>query len=442
MAIIRLAGGQAGYGDTVEPVLDQLEAGIDYLVNDALAESTLAVLQKDRQRDEALGYTRDVGGYISAALPYLMDGRTKFITNSGGLNPIAAGRHVVALLREAGAQGLKVATVVGDDILPHRQQLGLPDDAVFANAYLGARPVVEALAHGADIVLTGRVADASLYLAPLVHEHGWKWDDWDKIAAGITVGHLIECSGQVSGSVYSDNWWDVPNPERSGYPIAEVDADGVAVITKPEKAGGRVNFDTVREQLMYEVQDPSRYLNPDCTSDFTSLTLTDLGDDRVRVTGVRGSAAPATYKALYCRPAGWAGDAVMAYSWPDAEAKARAVNANFRRRVEASGLEVEEWLEEYFGAGAFHGDAAAEDLAAARAAGWEPPEVVSRIVWKCVDKAQVQAVGARRGGQGMAMQSPFGRPKRREPTQLLSLHALFVDRALVDDHVRVTLHDV
>jgi hypothetical protein len=186
------------------------------------------------------------------------------------------------------------------------------------------------------------------------------------------------------------------------------------------------------------VHDPTCYLNPDCTTDFTSVCLTDLGDDRVRVSGVRGGPPPETYKALYCMPAGWVGDYVKAFSWPDAEAKARAVLTTFRRLAEDSGLEVQEWHEEYFGAGAFHGDAAREDLEAARSAGWEPPEVVARLAWRCRDAATVRAVAGRRG-QTMAMGAPFGRPKRRQPSQLFSLHPLAVDRETVERQLRVSV---
>ena len=288
--MIRLGGGQGFYGDGVQPVTDVLASGVDYLVCEALAELTLAILQKDRQRDEALGFTRDLPLYVRAALPHLVDGRTKLITNAGGINPVAAGRAVVDTLKSAGVAGLTVATVVGDDVRPLAGELELPADTLFANVYLGARPIVDALAQGADIVVTGRVADASLFVAPLVHEFGWAWDDWDRLAAGVAVGHLLECSGQVAGGNYSGPWWENPDPLRVGFPIGEVEADGTAVITKSPEAGGMVTFDTVREQLLYEVQDPRSYLNPDATADFTSLTLTDLGDDRVEVRGVRGRA--------------------------------------------------------------------------------------------------------------------------------------------------------
>src|SRR5262249_45584748 len=176
-----------------------------------------------------------------------------------------------------------------DDVRPHAETLGLPDDALFANAYLGARPIVDALASGADVVVTGRVADASLFLAPLVHEFGWAWDDWDRLAAGVVVGHLLECSGQVTGGNYSGAWWENPDPLRIAFPIGECEPDGSAVISKPPGTGGMVTFDTVREQLLYEVHDPSRYLNPDVTADFTSVHPDDQGGDRVHVSATRGT---------------------------------------------------------------------------------------------------------------------------------------------------------
>ena len=432
---VRLGGGQGFYGDGVAPVVDVLEAGVDYLVCEALAELTLAILQKDRQRDESLGYTRDLPIYLQVALPAIVQGRTKLITNAGGINPIAAGRAAVDAARQAGASGLKVATVVGDDVRPHATELGLPADALFASAYLGARPIVDALADGADIVITGRVADASLFLAPLVFEFGWSWDDWDRLAAGVVVGHLLECSGQVTGGNYSGPWWTNPDPFRVAFPIAEVSDDGSAVITKPATAGGMVTFDTVREQLLYEVHDPARYLNPDVVADFTSLTLTDEGGDRVRVSGTRGAAPPETYKGLVCTPAGWAGEVRFAYSWPDAEAKARAALRFIRHRAEANDVAVEEWWEEYFGAGAY----------ARAGVECEPPEVIGRLAWRCADQEAAATVA--RGAGVLGLSGPptitgTGRGRDGKPTQLLAVEPFAVDRGLVDAQVRVDIQEV
>ena len=436
--MIKLGGGQGFYGDGHGPVADLLDAGLDYLVCEALAELTLAILQKDRMRDESLGYTRDLPLYVQAAMPFLLDGRTRMITNAGGINPVAAGRAVHAMAKAAGVAGLKVATVVGDDVRGRAGELDLPDDAMFANAYLGARPIVEALEAGAQVVITGRVADASLFLAPLVHEFGWAWDDWDRLAAGVVVGHLLECSGQVTGGNYSGAWWENADPNRIGFPIAEVDEDGSAVITKPEKTGGFVTFDTVREQLLYEVHDPARYLNPDVVADFTSLSLDDQGGDRVRVSGTRGAPAPETYQGLVCTPAGWAGEAQLAYSWPDAEAKARAALRFLRTQAEANGAEVDEWLEEYFGANAYGGPSVEWPADA------EPPEVVGRLAWRCATPEMAAGVARGAGVLGLSgppMLSGLGRGRGGKPTQLLAVEPFFVDKALVDAQVRVEVEE-
>ncbi len=440
---VRIGGGQGFYGDGHAGVGPLLEAGVDYLVCEALAELTLAILQKDRQRDESLGYTRDLPLYVAEALPDVVAGRTRFITNAGGINPVAAGRAVVEGLRAQGATGLRVATVVGDDLRPHAEELELPADTLFAAAYLGARPIVEALEAGAHVVITGRVADASLFLAPLVHELGWSWDDWDRLAAGVTVGHLLECSAQVTGGNHSGRWWTHGDFTHPGFPIAECSADGTAVITKPPGTGGAVTFDTVREQLLYEVHDPAAYLNPDVTADFTSVRLSDLGDDRVAVSDVRGRPAPVTYKGLVCTPAGYSGEARTAYGWPDAEAKARAAARYLRRRAEDLGVQVLEWHEEYFGVDAFGGPTV--DVDALAAAGLEPPEVLGRLVWRCADKPEAARLGREIGLLGLGgppMVSPFGRGRDTGPTQVLSLDALAVDRGLVDAGVRVAVEEV
>lgn len=436
---LRLGGGQGFYGDGRAPLDDLLADGLDYVVCEALAELTLAILQKDRLRDESLGYTRDLPLYVGAALPYIVNGRTRFITNAGGINPIAAGRAVVAGLREAGVAGLKVATVVGDDVRPHAEALGLRGDALFANAYLGARPIVDALAEGADIVITGRVADASLFAAPLIHEFGWAWDDWDRLAAGVTVGHLLECSGQVAGGNYSGDWWNNPNPLRVGFPIGECEPDGTFVVTKPAGTGGRVSFDTVREQLLYEVHDPSAYLNPDVTADLAAVHLEDLGDDRVRVTHARGSAAPATYKGLVCTPAGWAGEARLAYPWPDAEAKARAALRYLRGRSEAIGMEVEEWCEEYFGVNGFGGPTVGDDI------DHDPAEVIGRLAWRCSTPEEASKLMREVGLLGLSgppMISQADRLRGGRPTQLLGVDAIAVPRELVDAQVQVEVTEL
>lgn len=430
---VRLGGGQGFYGDSVAP-LAALAAEVDYVVLEALAELTLAILQKDRQRDEALGYARDLGAHVTALLPALAEGSTTVITNAGGLNPVAATRAVEALGREAGIE-LRVATVVGDDLVPiARELLGsdVPADLRFFNAYLGARPIVEALEGDVDVVVTGRVADAALFLAPLVHEHGWAWDDWDRLASGMVVGHLLECSGQGTGGNLSWRWWEVDAPWDLPFPVATVDVDGRAVIGKVGGSGGRVGVDTLREQLLYEVHDPARYLGPDVVSDFSSVTLRQLDPDHVEVSPARGSPAPSHYKALACAPAGWTGDVLAGFGWPDAVEKGRAFARILEVLALRAGLDVVEWHVEHWGAGALLGDQVATA---------DAPEVATRVAWRCPDRATAERVG--RLVPPLYTSGPMpgfttaGRGFRFDASELLRSDAHLVPRPVVDGRVRV-----
>ena len=421
---MRVACGQGAMAESPDLLVPAFESGADYVVCDSLAEATTSMLALDRRADEAKGFAPDLASRLAIALPYVAERGTRFITNAGGVNPIAAHQLAVAAARPF--RGLRIGLVCAD--------VGLGREV-----YLGAAGVVQALEEGADVVVTGRVADAALFLAPVVHEQAWAWDDWDRLAAGVVVGHLLECSGQVTGGNYSGRWWENPDPLRIAFPIAEVEAGGEAVITKPAGTGGMVTFDTVREQLLYEVHDPAKYLNPDVTADFTSLTLDDLGGDRVRVSGTRGAPPPAAYKGLVCTPAGWAGEARLSYPWPDAEAKARAALAFIRRRAEAAGLPIDEWVEEYFGVNAYGGPTV-PDLDA-----WEPPEVIGRLAWRAADQKVVAAVGQGSGVLGLSGPptiSGVGRTRDGGPTQLLAVTPFAVDRAVVDAQIRIDVERV
>ncbi|MDZ4827132.1 MAG: acyclic terpene utilization AtuA family protein [Actinomycetota bacterium] len=454
---VTVAGGQGFYGDTPAAVDALLADGVDYLCLEALAELTLAILQKDRQRDEARGYTRDLPAYLTKALPFVVAGRTKVVTNAGGINPAAAARAAIETARALGISGVTVATVFGDDLLGHVDDLHaggerfdhldtgaayetLPAPPLLASAYLGARGIADALAQGADIVITGRVADASLFLGPLAHEHGWHWDDWDRMAAGILVGHLLECSGQSLGGNYSGDWWAIPHPWDLPYPIAHVEADGTAVITKPAGSGGRVTTDTLRHQLLYEVHDPARYVAPEVVADFTSAQFEDLPDDRVRITGVRGTPATDTYKLLVAYHAGWSGEARVAFSWPDAHAKAKATAAILVKRVEMAGLPVDEWHVEYWGVNALGGPTVPVDDAC------EPPECVLRVAWRCSDQRTAALVG--RELTPLTLSAPpagmtgSGRGGGSSATELLGIWPSLVRKDNVDPNVRVVLEEV
>jgi hypothetical protein len=455
---VRIAGGQGFYGDTPAGLDSLLGEGVDYLCLEALAELTLAILQKDRQRDESLGYTRDLPAYLTRALPAVAARGTKVITNAGGINPGAATRAAIDTARRLGIAGLRVATVLGDDLTGRLDELHasgepfthsdtgaplaeLPGPSLLAAAYLGAAPIVDALQQGADVVITGRVADASLFLAAAAHAHGWARDDWDRMAAGIVIGHLLECSGQSLGGNYSGDWWALPHPWDLPYPIAEVAADGTAVITKPRSTGGRVSFDTLRHQLLYEVGDPTRYLAPDVVADFTSARFEELGEDRVRVSGVRGAPEPPTYKALLAYHAGWAAEAKVAFAWPDAYEKALATAAIFAKRVQMAGHPVREWHTELWGVDALGGSTVPpfdRDH--------EPPEVIARLAWRCDDARAAAAVARELVPLALSGPAPgmtgIGRGGASGASELLGIWPTLVDREKVDAHVRVTIEEI
>ena len=436
---VSIGGGQGFYGDGLAPLADLLNVGLDYLIFEGLAELTLAILQKDRLRDESLGYTRDLPLYLANAQEVLIGRRTKVVTNAGGINPIAAGRVAVETLRSLGGNGLKVATVVGDDVLSRPDDFALEQDLLFANVYLGALPIVQALQSGADIVLTGRVADASLFLAPLIYEFCWDFTDYDRLASGVVVGHLLECSGQVAGGNYSGAWWENKNPDRIGFPYCDVEPNGQAIISKPKDTGGRVTFDTVREQLLYEVHDPSSYLNPDVTCDFTSVTLEDLGEDRVLIEPSLGGPPPTTYKGLACKPNGFSCEVKLGYAWPDAEAKARIAIRYIKNRAQAIGVEVLEWWEEYFGVNGYGGPTVEIDPL------YEPPEVIGRLAWRCAQPAQAQALFREVGVLGLSGPPGFasiGRARDGKPTQLLKVTQFAANRSKVDPYVKIEITEV
>lgn len=458
--VVRLAGGQGFYGDTPEPLADVLTEAPDYVCLEALAELTLSILSKDRERDAAAGWTRDLPRYVSALLPAVQRGETAVITNAGGINPPAAARAVADVAAEQGARGVTIATVTGDDLLARSggaaSDAGGPESGDllppgfpaaqrlrFANAYLGARPIVEALDRGADIVITGRVADAALFLAPLAHRHAWDWADWDRLAAGTVVGHLLECAGQATGGNHGGRWWDVAEPWRFGFPLADVGPDGAAEVFKPQIAGGRVDFDTVRQQLLYEVGDPRAYLTPDVSVDLTAVTLRELGGDAVAVAGAAGAPAPAGYKVVAAEPDGYAAELSIALGWPHAPAKARATADLARRRVAQAGLEPADWHVELFGVDALHGPAAAADAAGQPPGG--PSEVVLRLAWKHPDPDGCAEVARHIVPLTLSGPPPGFTPANRarpRPSGQLALHTGTVDRFRVDAGVTVRLEQV
>lgn len=369
---IRIASGQGFWGDLIDAPYDQVTKGdVDYLVMDYLAEVTMSILQKQKNKNPDFGYARDIPKLMERILPVCKEKGTKVITNGGGVNPEACAEAILNVAKELGISGIKIAVVSGDDIkdrLDELVQLGeelnnmetgesivnVKDKLLSANVYLGAAPIVEALNKGADIVITGRTTDTGLTLAPMIHEFGWSMEDEDLMSAGTIAGHILECGGQASGGNFLGDWKSI-ELTNIGFPIAEAFPNGEVIITKHENLGGKVSYETVAEQLVYEIGDPKKYITPDCIADFTSIKLEDLGNNRVKVFGMTGDKETDTYKVSCSYADGYSASASLTYSWPEALTKAKAADQILRKRLDNLGLEFEEINTEFLGYNSCHG---------------------------------------------------------------------------------------
>jgi hypothetical protein len=400
--VVRVASGQGFWGDSLDAPRQQVEGGpVDYLMLDYLAEVTMSILQKQRERDPRMGYARDFVGAIESVLPAVVERGVRVVANAGGVNPPACAEAILGVADKHGARGrVKVGVVTGDDLLPRLDELiaqghplanmdtGEPLDTVrdrvlSANAYIGSTPIVEALGQGAQIVITGRSTDTALTMAPLRYEFGWGSEDWNRLAAGIIAGHIIECGAQCSGGNCLYDWRSIPDLGDVGYPIVEVKADGTFVVTKHPNTGGRVDVHSVTEQLVYEMGDPHSYITPDVVADFTSIRLAPDGDDRVRVFGIEGRPATDQLKVSIAYRAGYKAVGTLVYAWPDALEKAQLADRVLRERLDRLGLKFDHILTEFVGASATHGVLAGEpprDL----------PEVQLRVGVRGADRAAVE----------------------------------------------------
>ncbi|MBK6875918.1 MAG: DUF1446 domain-containing protein [Ignavibacteria bacterium] len=402
-AQVRIASGQGFWGDLVDAPYKQATGGpVDYIMMDYLAEVTMSILQKQKLRDPARGYARDIPPLMERLLPVITEKKIKVITNGGGVNPLACKDAIFEVARKIGIKDLKIGVVLGDNILDRIESLvssGVPlknmetgepvstvkDKVLSANVYFGAGAVVECLKLGADIVITGRVTDTGLTLAPMIYEFGWDMENWDLMAAGTVAGHILECGGQASGGNFLGDWKSLPDLARIGFPIAEAYPNGEVIITKHENTGGRVSVDTVSEQLVYEIGDPKDYITPDCIADFTSINLEDVGEDRVRVYGVKGLPSTPFYKVSMSYSDGYSAVGSLTYSWPDALEKAEAADKILRTRLDDLGLKFDEIRSEYQGYNACHGPLAKkiDDL----------NEVVLRVAVRSGDRKSIERFG-------------------------------------------------
>jgi hypothetical protein len=450
---IRIASGQGFWGDLLSAPVEQVRRGpIDYLMLDYLAEVTMSILQKQRSRDPAQGYARDFVPLMGQILGDCVEKGIRVVANAGGVSPDACRDGVLAEARKAGLTGrAKVGVVSGDDILHRLGELverghelrnmddGRPlseilDRVQSANAYIGARPIVEALDKGATVVITGRSTDTALTYAPMIHAFGWARDDWDRIACGVVAGHINECGAQASGGNSLIEWerFDELGLSDVGFPIIEASADGSFVVTKHEGTGGRITPAILKEQIVYEMGDPREYITPDVIADFTTIRLEEVGADRVRVHGIAGRPNTDKLKVSISYGAGWKAVGTLVYAWPQAVEKARAADRVLRERMDRMGFAFDEVRTEFVGWNSAHGPLAGPpppDL----------PEVELRIAVRGPERSAVEAFS--REIAPLVLTGPptvtgfaGGRPRVQE---VVAYWPALIDRTEIEPNLRV-----
>ncbi|HEX6143773.1 MAG TPA: acyclic terpene utilization AtuA family protein [Geminicoccaceae bacterium] len=438
---LRIGSGAAWWGDRLEPAGWNAERGdLDYLCFETMAEATVSAAQVRKRRDPSFpGYDTYLDDRLSRVLPGCMRRGTKIVSNQGWIAPKAAAERVVHHLRELGHGGVKVAAVTGSQIDDRVLALGdrlledgrpvraLDGSIVSAEAYLGAEPIVTALEDGARIVMTGRVADPSLFLAPMMHEFGWHPLDHDRLGQGSGIGHLMECGAQVTGGYFSDpGFKDVPEPWNLAFPIAEVDQDGSAVITKIAGTGGAVNLMTIKEQMLYEVHDPATYLTPDVTVDFTSAVLEEEGPDRVGVSRIGGRPRPATLKVSIGCIEGFIGEDMFFYAGPGALRRAKLARRILEERFEVVRLQAEDVRIDFLGLNAIHGDATPPGAP-------EPYEVAVRVAARARSRAEAEKVGREIDGMAVSGVAMTGKrvPHQDRVREVIGIWSTLVAREAV-----------
>lgn len=443
MRAVRLGAGAGYSGDRIEPAVELAVHGrLDYLVFECLAERTIALAQQARVRDPDAGFDPLLSERMRAVLPACRAGGVRIITNMGAANPIGAAAEVRRIARQLNLPGLRVAAVTGDDVLDvvrngngrldetHDAVATLGDRLVSANAYIGIEPIIEAIGGGADVVITGRAADPSLFLAPLVHEFGWRRDDWARLGGGTVVGHLLECAGQVTGGYFADpGVKDVADLARLGFPVAEVEADGSAIISKVPGSGGRVTRATCKEQLLYEIHDPAAYATPDVVADFSGVRLLDAGEDRVRVEGGRGHARPERLKVSIGYRDGFIGEGQISYAGAGAVARGRLAIDIVTARLRLAGVKVDELRCDLIGVNALH------DGASSCRHG-DPHEVRVRVAGRTADALEAARIGNE--VEALYTNGPAGGAgASRSVREVLAVGSTFVPRHQVACHVEV-----
>jgi hypothetical protein len=446
--LVRIGGASGAWGDSPRAIPQLLRSRVDYLMMDYLAEVTMSLLARARMKDPAAGFPLDFVDYLHEALPEIAQRNIRIVSNAGGVNPRACKAALQAICAELGIS-LLIAVVEGDDVLPITENLRaqnireaisgakLPPRLLTANAYLGALPIMTALDSGADIVITGRCADSALALGILMHEFQWSPKDYDRLAAGSLVGHLLECGPQSTGGLYTD-WETVPDWHNIGYPIAECAADGTFVLTKPDDTGGLVTPGTVAEQTLYEIGDPEAYVLPDVVADFSNVQLTQIGSNRVLVSGARGRPPTRSYKVSATYQDGYRAVATVSIVGKDAARKARrtaeALLARARMTFDERGIAdfTSTHIEE-LGADAAYG----KDTSAS-----PTREVLLRLVVLHQDRKAIDLFARELGSVGISFAPGTtgiynGRPKA---VPLIRLFTFFIEKTAIEPP-RVILDD-
>lgn len=442
---LRIGSGAAWWGDRIEPATLNAESGdLDYLCFETMAEATVSAAQVRARRDPGFpGYDTYLDERMRAVLPACMRNDTRIISNQGWINPDGAAQRIVELLQEMGIHGVKVAAVSGSLITDHVLQFAdtilengeparsLAPRLICAEAYMGAEPIVTALREGARIVVTGRVADPSIFMAPMMYEFGWDPLDHERVGAGNAIGHLLECGAQVTGGYFCDpGFKDTPEPWNLAFPIAEVQADGEVVITKVCGSGGAVTLQTVKEQMLYEVHDPANYLTPDAVVDFTKTRLEQIGPDRVRVTGLTGKPRTPTLKASIGCVEGFIGEDMFFYAGPGALRRARLAKKILEERFRIVKLQAEDIRIDFLGLNAIHGAATPADAP-------EPYEIAVRVAARTRTRQEAAKIGREVDGMAVSGIAYTGKrvPHQERWREVIGLWSVLVPREAVPAHI-------
>jgi hypothetical protein len=420
---VRIGAGAGFADDRIDPAVDLAERGeLDFLVFECLAERTIALRQLERRRDADAGFDPGLAERMKAVMPACMGNGVRIVTNAGAANPQGAAVVVAGIARALGLRP-RVAAVLGDDVVDLLDETS----ALSANAYLGSGPIVAALDDGADIVVTGRVADASLFAAPVLHAHSWATDDWDRLAHALVAGHLLECAGQLTGGYFADpGRHDVAGLAELGFPFADVGCDGAVEVSKLPGTGGVVDVHTCTQQLLYEVHDPSCYVTPDAVVDLSEVTLTEIATDRVAVAGARGAPPPATLKVAIGHHGGFVGEGEISYCGPGCVERADLAIDVVEKRLRASGLEIDEL--------AFHRIGIDAVTRGRGGDGARPTEVRVRVA----GRARTQEVAERIGKEvtGLWTNGPAGGGgARRTVTEHVAIRSDLVSRDRIDERI-------